>query len=336
MTTVRVAPLGGPSLMTVVRPPASAAEAAAAGLERGAPVMGPTIDRAPHRRPSTRDAARAVRTGRMAGCASSPPTSTGSGPPYVAGACPGSPTREPDVLCLQEVRASDAQLTAGPDGRGLRRLARRPRALWHRGAGRRRGACPAPRTGASGASWRTRPASRPDGGWRPSSTCRPGPVTVVSVYVHTGEARDPAAGGEVPLPGRHDHADEGAGRRRPSASWWPATSTSPTPAADLRNWKGNLGKAGFLPAEQAYLDRWLDRRVGGRVPPGGRGGGRAVHVVVLARQGLRQRHRVADRLPAGLGGAGAAGCPGTWVGRAATYAERWSDHAAVVADYDLA
>ena len=28
--------------------------------------------------------------------------------------------------------------------------------------------------------------------------------------------------------------------------------------------------------------------------------------------------------------------PGTWVGRAATYAERWSDHAAVVADYDLA
>ena len=26
---------------------------------------------------------------------------------------------------------------------------------------------------------------------------------------------------------------------------------------DLRNWKGNLGKAGFLPAERAYLDGWL-------------------------------------------------------------------------------
>ena len=54
MMTVLVALSGGPSLMTVVRPPASAAEAAAAGLERGAPVMAPTIDRDPHLRPSTR------------------------------------------------------------------------------------------------------------------------------------------------------------------------------------------------------------------------------------------------------------------------------------------
>ena len=44
---------------------------------------------------------------------------------------------------------------------------------------------------------------------------------------------------------------------------------------------------------------------------------------------------LADRLPAGLAGAGRR-LSGTWVGRAATYAERWSDHAAVVADYDLA
>ena len=106
--------------------------------------------------------------------------------------------------------------------------------------------------------------------------------------------------------------------------------------ADLRNWKGNLGKAGFLPEEQAYLDRWLDGGGGSTCPRGAAGEvDGPVHVVVLARQGLRQRHRVADRLPAGLGGARRAPVR-DWVGRAATYAERWSDHAAVVADYDLA
>ena len=106
--------------------------------------------------------------------------------------------------------------------------------------------------------------------------------------------------------------------------------------ADLRNWKGNLGKAGFLPDEQAYLDRWLDG--GGWVDVSRRaaGGEGPVHVVVLARQGLRQRHRVADRLPARGAAASPRRLSGDGVGRAATYAERWSDHAAVVADYDLA
>ena len=68
---------------------------------------------------------------------------------------------------------------------------------------------------------------------------------------------------------------------------------------DIRNWKGNVGKAGFLPEERAYLDRvagelgWVDvhRALSGDVR-------RAVHLVVDARPGVRQRHRLADRLPA--------------------------------------
>ena len=105
--------------------------------------------------------------------------------------------------------------------------------------------------------------------------------------------------------------------------------------ADLRNWKGNLGKAGFLPEEQAYLDRWLERGSGWTCPAGRPGRWRA------RTRGGPGAARPSTTTP---GGGSTTSSPpphwppaaGTWVGRAATYAERWSDHAAVVADYDLA
>ena len=28
---------------------------------------------------------------------------------------------------------------------------------------------------------------------------------------------------------------------------------------DIKNWKGNIGKAGFLESERAYLDEWYGR-----------------------------------------------------------------------------
>ena len=79
---------------------------------------------------------------------------------------------------------------------------------------------------------------------------------------------------------------------------------------DIRNWKGNVKRAGFLPEERAYFDRivgaedddryndgaglgWVD--VGPQVRRRGR---RPVHLVVVARPGVRQRHRLAHRLPA--------------------------------------
>ena len=158
---------------------------------------------------------------------------------------------------------------------------------------------------------------------------------MVSVYVHTGEAQTPRQEEKYRfLDAMTMRMKELADGGRPVLVAGDLNIAHTR--ADLRNWKGNLGKAGFLPEEQAYLDRWLGRRVGRRVPPGGRRGRGPLHVVVLARQGLRQRHRVADRLPARLRRTRRARCRGTWVGRAATYAERWSDHAAVVADYDLA
>ena len=92
---------------------------------------------------------------------------------------------------------------------------------------------------------------------------------------------------------------------------------------DIRNWKGNVKKAGFLPRERAYFDRFVgsagssvtgarrvDRnrtrlgRCGAAVPRRDR---RAVHLVVEPRQGVRQRHRLAHRLPPGHAGPRRAG-----------------------------
>jgi exodeoxyribonuclease-3 len=86
---------------------------------------------------------------------------------------------------------------------------------------------------------------------------------------------------------------------------------------DIRNWRGNVKKAGFLPRERAYFDRFTgpegEQVVGTTAPPargsagstwtpvGGRGR-RPLLVVVEPRQGVRHRHGLAHRLPPRLGG----------------------------------
>jgi exodeoxyribonuclease-3 len=95
---------------------------------------------------------------------------------------------------------------------------------------------------------------------------------------------------------------------------------------DIKNWRGNRGKAGFLEQERAYLDRWCERswtdlgRTLGGDGPGpytwwswrGRGfdtdGGWRIDYVLATR-------------------ALAACAVKAEVGKAATYAQRWSDHA---------
>lgn len=104
---------------------------------------------------------------------------------------------------------------------------------------------------------------------------------------------------------------------------------------DIKNWKGNLKTAGFLPEERAYLDRWIDgdgwvdlgRRFGGEGPGpytwwSNRGqafdndsGWRIDYQ--LATPGLAER--VTEVV----------------VDRAASYDARWSDHAPLVVTYDL-
>lgn len=104
---------------------------------------------------------------------------------------------------------------------------------------------------------------------------------------------------------------------------------------DLKNWKGNLKNAGFLPAERAYLDRWFDelgwhdvgRRLGGDGPgPYTWWSWRGTAFDTDA--GWRIDYQIAT--PA----LGALATKAT-IARAPTYAERFSDHAPFVVDYAL-
>ncbi|MFY0408965.1 exodeoxyribonuclease III [Solicola sp. PLA-1-18] len=161
-----------------------------------------------------------------------------------------------------------------------------------------------------------------------------GHLTVVSAYVHTGQADDPRQ--DV----KHRFLDAALDRlAKLHADGRPAVLTGDLNVAhthlDIKNWKGNRGKSGFLPSEQAYLDRlagelgWVDvaRAAAGEVPGpytwwSWRG------QAFDNDSGWRIDYQWASPSLAAV----ARDCV---VDRAPTYAERFSDHAPLVVDYLL-
>jgi exodeoxyribonuclease-3 len=104
---------------------------------------------------------------------------------------------------------------------------------------------------------------------------------------------------------------------------------------DIKNWKGNLKSAGFLPEERAYLDRWVSagwvdvhRTLAGEIE-----GpytwwsmrGKAFDTDT----GWRIDYQFATP-------ALAATARSAVVDRAASWDARWSDHAPLTVEYDLA
>ena len=170
-------------------------------------------------------------------------------------------------------------------------------------------------------------------------------VTVVSTYVHSGEADTEKQVAkytfldamEARLPELQKHSefavvlgDLNVGHR----------------TLDIRNWKGNVKRAGFLPEERAYFDRivgaeddpryndgaglgWVDvgRKAAGEIDGpytwwSWRGkafdndsGWRIDYQLATPALAARVKHYAVDR--------------------AAAYDERWSDHTPVVVDYAL-
>jgi exodeoxyribonuclease-3 len=242
-----------------------------------------------------------------------------------------------DVVCLQEVRATDEQLAEALAGTDLASYAvahTEAAALGRAGVAVLTRTVPtAIRYGVGRREFATA------GRWAEADLATSsGPLTVVSCYAPTGEA------GTARQEQKYRYLDAmsrrmGTLRRLAETGGGYAVVCGDLniahAEADLKNWLGNRGKSGWLPGERAYLDRWFGRDawvdVTRRLAGPGPGPyswwswrGKAFDTDT----GWRIDYQLATR-------ALAARAVGVEIGRAASYAERWSDHAAVVIRYDL-
>ncbi|CAM3970081.1 exodeoxyribonuclease III [Helcobacillus massiliensis] len=158
-------------------------------------------------------------------------------------------------------------------------------------------------------------------------------LTIISAYVHTGNAED-----EQKMSDKYGFMDamvERIGLLREAGNHVLLTGDLNVAHTerDIKNWKGNLKKAGFLPTERAYYDRmfdqldWVDigRTHAGDVPgPYTWWSNRGKAFDNDA--GWRIDYQIASRDLAGR----AVDCR---VDRAPSYDTRWSDHAPLVVDY---
>ena len=170
-------------------------------------------------------------------------------------------------------------------------------------------------------------------------------VTVVSAYVHSGSAGTPKQvekyrfldAMEQRLSALAEHnelavvmGDLNVGHR----------------TLDIKNWKGNVKNAGFLPEERAYFDRfvgaegdedynaggglgWVDlgRRFAGEVPG---------PYTWWSQRGKAFDTDTGWRIDYQLATPGLAALATSYtVDRAAAYDQRWSDHSPVVVDYAI-
>jgi exodeoxyribonuclease-3 len=244
---------------------------------------------------------------------------------------------DPDVVCLQEVRASDAQLAESLAGTSL--------AAYHVAHTE---AATAGRAGVAILSRPTPTAVRYGVGRREFASAGrwveldvatdAGPLTVVSMYAPTGEAGTDRQLEKYRYLDAMSRRMATLRRQAEAAGGFAVVCGDLNIAhtqADLKNWRGNLGKSGFLPHEQAHLDRWLARDawvdVSRRLAGDGPGPyswwswrGKAFDTDT----GWRIDYQLAT-------GPLAVRAVKAEMGRAPSYAERWSDHAAVVVDYDL-
>ena len=162
---------------------------------------------------------------------------------------------EADVIALQEVRAPDDIVDASFDGWHVERIAcdvkgRAGVALISRTPMRDVLIDAAALGGVAALPLHT-------GRWVEATVDSPaGPVRVVSVYVHSGEAGTP----KMDL--KYEHLDAMTARMEQLLAEYERVVVMGDiniahTQHDIKNWKGNLKSAGFLPEERAYLDRWI-------------------------------------------------------------------------------
>jgi len=243
---------------------------------------------------------------------------------------------EPDVVCLQEVRANGDQFREALKGTRLADFS-----CAH---------APATRPGWSGVAilslreptdLRVAPAPLDagefvdTGRWLEADFAGDqGQFTVVSVYVPKGEAETEKQ------EAKYRFLDLMSERLRALAGLaHPVFVAGDFNIAhreiDLRNWRGNRGHSGFLEPERAQVSGWLSdgwvdlgRRLFGPDVPG--------PYTWWTWRGQAFTRDTGWRIDYVLGnGPAAAAARAYSVGRAESYGERWSDHAPLVLDVDL-
>lgn len=160
-------------------------------------------------------------------------------------------------------------------------------------------------------------------------------LSVVSAYVHSGEVGTPkqedkfrfldAMTTRLPELAKHsDHAlvvgDLNVGHTE----------------LDIKNWKGNVKRAGFLPEERAYFDRFLGEEIGWRDVHRGLAGNVAGPYTWWSQRGKAFDTDTGWRIDYHLATPGlAAAAFSAVVDRAPSWDTRFSDHAPLVVDYRL-
>ncbi|AEG43593.1 exodeoxyribonuclease III [Isoptericola variabilis] len=244
--------------------------------------------------------------------------------------------RTPDVLLLQECRAPDDLVREHLDGwhvvhqacelkgrAGVAIASRLPLRAVRVGLGGY-GPADVPEPPGDTGRWIEADVELPDGDL----------LTVVSTYIHSGTAGTPS------MDAKYAYLDKVTARMTElAAAEHPALVAGDVNIAhrtvDIANWKGNLKNAGFLPEERAYVDRWLDELAWtdlGRAH-GGEGPGPYTWWSWRGQsytndRGWRIDYQLANPVLAPR-------AVKVEVDRAPTYEARWSDHAPVVATYDL-
>lgn len=237
---------------------------------------------------------------------------------------------QPDVLALQEVRASTQILVDLLPG-------------WqvvHQEAAQagRAGVAVAVRQGAAAVT-----ASRlgldtgvpgDDGRWVEADlrTRNGAQITVVSVYLHSATVDHPS------LPAKYAFMDRVQTRLhdlRDGTALVTGDLNIAHHQDDLKNWKGNRGKAGFLEEERAYLDRWFGDDGWTDVTRVQHGPGPGPYTWWSWR-GKAFDNDAGWRIDYHMASAQLASTvTGARIFRAPSYDARFSDHAPVIVDYDI-
>jgi exodeoxyribonuclease III len=171
------------------------------------------------------------------------------------------------------------------------------------------------------------------------------PLTVVSCYVHSGEA------GTTKQDAKYEFLDLMSARMKElGASTTPSLVVGDLNVGhrtlDIKNWKGNLKNSGFLPEERAYFDQWMGHEespdynsgTGGRFVDIGRAfcGDIDGPYSWWSWRGKAFDNDAGWRIDYHLANSTLAATLKHYsVDRAPSYDTRWSDHSPVIADYDI-